>query len=108
MAVFYSFVAVGEQGPKVHNSVANNHRSNRCNSPEQDKRKPNPVVPKQVYPWEVDYAGDGSFNDHYLINPDDNFYPAKHPGKISPESAAAGLQTLSQVTESVVLHTVKY
>ncbi|KAK7483734.1 hypothetical protein BaRGS_00025055 [Batillaria attramentaria] len=52
----------------------------------------------QPLPWEVDYAGDSPHQELFLINPNDYFASSSPSVKVSPESAAAGLRTLSQVS----------
>ncbi|XP_076452821.1 uncharacterized protein LOC143288332 [Babylonia areolata] len=49
-------------------------------------------------PWEGRYVGDEEGQENFLVNPDDYLSPAPHAGKVSPEVAAAGLRTLSQVS----------
>lgn len=48
-------------------------------------------------PWESVYLGERGGQENFLVNPDDYYSPQAEVGKVSPESAADSLRTLSQV-----------
>ena len=50
-----------------------------------------------LLPWESAYLGEREGQENFLVNPDDYFLPQTEIGKVSPESAADSLRTLSQV-----------
>ncbi|KAK7088015.1 golgin subfamily A member 3-like [Littorina saxatilis] len=51
-------------------------------------------------PWETTYAGDQGGQENFLVNPDDYYLSPSRISKVSPESAAASLRTLSQVSHN--------
>lgn len=67
-------------------------------SSSSSRRSASATHPDRPLPWEADYAGDCGGQELFLINPNDYYSSPTPAGKVSPESAAAGLRTLSQVS----------